>query len=405
MPYNPTAWVNNTAPPINATNLNHIEAGIQTAQAAVEAVPTKQGKLFVDDYGRDDAALDTLLSTAGADTHPRGIYWSNRGDGYDYATVNRIPPRGCKFYGPPGFSNPEVNSQQKMNCRINLTGAGPWFNTGASDNWDNTFADLTLVCNAGSSFLGRTGAGTWRGLKFGNLAQKSGNGLIGSFANALNGTVITAFGHIWVNGNTDTAIHVAGSDMHLLWSSCFVDSAPANAPAGGHPHVMFDFADFCTVGPMYITAEGNWGAVDFLGTSNPLTSTSNNSGRVTCFGLTATGRNPGQPCNGATVRVKGGIVKLVGGEIAWGMANPGLMGRSPTDAGVVHQSGGVLQMDGFRYDRTTGQAETVPFVYSSAGRCIVKNTVHTSRGGTWTGLPRVDEAGGSMDLDAYVTQI
>jgi hypothetical protein len=337
--------------------INDIDARIAALEAGVAFDGSKMGRVWLDDFGNTDGAFTSALSTVGADTHPRAIFVSNRSDGYTWSTVNRVPPRGLKIYGPPGFTNPEVNSQQKMNCRVNLTGSGSLFVTSGADNWDQTFADLTFICNAGSSFLGHNGdAFQWKGLKVGNLAQKSGNGLLGTFAEALNCTVFTGFGHIWINGNTDTAVHLKGSDMHPWWT-LFADSAVGNAPAGGHAHVMYDFADFTTLGPHYITAEGNWGAIDFLGGSNPLTSSSNNSGAVRMFGLTATGRNPTAPCNGAPVRVKGGIVMLIGGEIAWGMSNPAAMGRSPTDTGLIMQTGGVLHVDGMRTDRSADVLE------------------------------------------------
>lgn len=38
MAYTPTTWVNNSAPPINATNLNNIEDGIVAAHDAIDAI-------------------------------------------------------------------------------------------------------------------------------------------------------------------------------------------------------------------------------------------------------------------------------------------------------------------------------------------------------------------------------
>jgi hypothetical protein len=358
----------------------------------------KMGRVWMDDYGRDDTALTAILSDVGADTHPRAIHFSNRSDGYDFSTVNRVPPRGMKLVGPFGFSNPEVNTQLKMNCRINLNGTGTWFTPGASDAWDCSFKNLTLVCASTASFLDNTSTGLWRGLHVENIAQKAGNGLLGTYASGgLNVTVFTAAGYIWQNGAVNTSVHLKGSDIHLMWNSAFFDSVPANCPAYGRPHVWFDWADNCRVGPAYITAEGNWRSVLVDG-PNPLTTTNSNSGHVDLYGWTMGGRNPTQPGNGSTLRVQGGRVTVWGGEVKWGMASP------TGDSGVVHHSGGILTLKDVVYDRASGQAESVKFVYSSGGArpAEVKGTSHTSRGGTWTGLPQVSTA---CDRDAYVTGV
>jgi hypothetical protein len=359
---------------------------------------SKIGKIWMDDYGNNDAALTSILSVVGADTHPRAIHFSNRSDGYTFSTVNRVLPTGTKLVGPDGFCNPELLTQTKLNCRINLTGAGTWLIASGADVWDVTLKNLTFVCNSNSSVLGSVGASDeWRGLHVENLAQVGGNGLFGTFAAPSRHTVFTATGYIWINGNYDTAIHIAGSDIHLLWTSCFIDSLPARAPAYGRPHAWFDWADYCKVGPMYITAETNWRALQVDG-PNPLTTTNANSGQVNIYGLTATGRNPTQPCNGSTLRVTGGRLTVYGGEIKWGMASP------TGDSGVVHHSGGILTLKDIAYDRTSGQAESVKFVYSSGGArpAEVKGTSYNSRGGTWTGLPQVSTA---CDRDAYVTGV
>lgn len=40
MAYQPTTWVNNAAPAINAENLNHIENGIASVDSALDALNT-----------------------------------------------------------------------------------------------------------------------------------------------------------------------------------------------------------------------------------------------------------------------------------------------------------------------------------------------------------------------------
>lgn len=43
MAYTPTIWVDNSAPEINATNLNHLETGVQTAAATADAAIPNPG--------------------------------------------------------------------------------------------------------------------------------------------------------------------------------------------------------------------------------------------------------------------------------------------------------------------------------------------------------------------------
>jgi hypothetical protein len=418
MPYTPTTWVNNTTPAINATNLNKIETGIQTAQATAEAGQSSIGAVALDSFAGadDDAKLTAALTYAAAQTYPPTIYVSNRQ--YTFATVNRTPFVGMRIWGQPGASNPELQSQTKMTNRLHLTGTGPWFLHSAATTLRNvSLGNLSFTGTGSPSAAGVLSSATandvWGDMHLHSLNAYGLKYLIGTQANAFRLLASTWSGRWDVNGLYGGAIHVAGSD-NSLWMDgmLLIDSPPPFATTGsadGEFHVWFDFCDFTDVGMIYSTSEGTWGGIKVSGSSNPLTSTGSNIGAVFAHGWIVTGRNPTQPCKGSTLRVEGGVLNLIGGRIQWGMTDPTAMGHSPADAGVVHHSGGWLDMQGVIYDRANAQAETVPFVYSNvtATKCIVKRTLYTSRGGTWTGLPRVDEAGtaGTVDADAYVTVI
>ena len=84
------------------------------------------------------------------------------------------------------------------------------------------------------------------------------------------------------------------------------------------------------------------------------------------------------------------------------MVSPATPGHSPQDAGMIHQTAGQLLVDGCTYDRATGVAETVPFVYSAGGKARVSNTFIGSKGGTWSGLPRVTGSGVTADNSVTV---
>jgi hypothetical protein len=59
-------------------------------------------------------------------------------------------------------------------------------------------------------------------------------------------------------------------------------------------------------------------------------------------------------------------------------------------------------LDGLWYDRATLVAESIPFVYQSAGDLIIRNIRRGKKGPSWTKVPRVQYTGGTISADDSV---
>jgi len=82
------------------------------------------------------------------------------------------------------------------------------------------------------------------------------------------------------------------------------------------------------------------------------------------------------------------------------MSDPAATGRS--DAGYVHATSGSVLLDGITTARATGVGESVPILYASGGKHIVRNV----RAQGYTGRPVVRQAvAGLIDADSSVTVV
>jgi hypothetical protein len=153
---------------------------------------------------------------------------------------------------------------------------------------------------------------------------------------------------------------VAGADRYLL---------------------VFDALDKTTIGSgLYITAQNDWRGVKVTPSSSTFF--------LNFIGCVLEGQNAGDPCFGNVMRIEGENVNLSGIRFAFGMTSP-----TAGENGICEVTGGDVTAIGCGYERATGVAETVPMFYCSGGRCSVKEV---KKIGTWSGLPRVDEAGGTV---------
>jgi hypothetical protein len=221
--------------------------------------------------------------------------------------------------------------------------------------------------------------------------------LIGSYTTKVIMTACVFDGARWeINNCYDTAIHVGGSDCFFFMSGALLDSGTAfnvSGSATGHPHLWFDYIEKAHVGPIYMTTEGPWGGILVSGPAYNTGTPSNLGGPVKFYGGIWEGRNAGAPCDGSVFRQDGGIVAIRDVWVGYGMNSPASQGHSPQDAGMMHVRGsGRMVLDGVTYDRATGLAETVPCVYYESGSKVrVSNAFVGWKGGTWSGLPRLDE--------------
>jgi hypothetical protein len=217
-----------------------------------------------------------------------------------------------------------------------------------------------------------------------------------------------AFTGQWdVNTNYHGAFHLAGSDS-WFWTagSLLLDSGVAYATAGGSTgqyHMWLDFQNNSDFGNIYITAEGLWAGLRIDGPQYNASPPSQ-AGHLNFWGLRVEGRNAGAPCDGALIRMSGGIANFAGLHIAHGMASPATFTtHSPADAGIVHLTGGQANFWGTEYDKATGQADQNPYLfYNNGARLSVRDTVVATTGGTWSGPPAVHTASGRTVVDGYL---
>lgn len=408
MAYTKQVWADDdVTKPVSAARMDHIEDGILNAHALIAAggggSNPDYGKVLVDTFpgSSDDARLTAACTAMAAETYPRTIMHDARE--YTYNSVNRAEYEGMRIAGPKGYSNPERGGD-KMGCRIDLNGTGPWFKSD-SEIFTVTFTDLSFVGGTNSSVLG--GTGNHYCLEMSGIYSSGLRSILGTYASKF--LITAAFFHgTWeINNCYDTAFHLGGSDNTLWENGMLLDSGTAFNSAGGsagHPHLWNDGLDKTTVGPLYITSEGNWAGIRHNGAA--LGSTSSNQGYVIYRGLRLEGRNPGAECNGPIFTQTGGIVEITSSWIAYAMA----AGITASNKGVIQQSGGQLDVNGVTFDTGNSTDNTMPFIHTdSAGDCQVTRIKRASRGGAWgTNRPRVAKPAANAEnrmIDGTVTSV
>lgn len=348
----------------------------------VHGASAASGLVWVDSFAgaSDDARLTAAMTAVAAETYPRGIAHSNRL--YTYNTTSRVPFEGMRIVGPRGYSNPERGGGHHA-WEARLTGSGPWFAAG-SQTFSVTFENMVLNGNNNSNvyFL----SGNYYCLAIHNLYSSGMKSVFGTLTDKLLITASSWWGDFEMNNAYDCQLHVGGSDNRLFMDGGLIDSG-AGYGGSGNAHMWFDGTDKTRVGALYFTAEADWSAIRVSG--NAADTTGNNQGGPVVFtGCTIEGRNESQPCYGSLVRVEGGVAKFRDCDFNFAMSSPATMGHTPADAGVLMHTGGKLEVLGANYDRATGVAATVPFVYTTGPSSLAKVTVEdvttTARGGTWT---------------------
>ena len=381
------------------------DADHESRIAAVEAgtPPTAPSAIYgwtpLDSYAgaTDDDKLTAALAYAQAQTYKPTIVLSNRA--YTFATPRTLVD-GFRLRGPWGYSNAERGTAN-MACQVTCNGGGTWLTVPAGTTWDVSIGQLCFKGSSTTQWIG--GPGLLYCCLMRDLSFSGFSSVLGSQATKLLMTACQLDGWWEVNNSYHGAIHLGGSDDTLFPNGCLLDSATAfyGTTAGnsaGQSHLWCDYLEKSYIGPMYITAEGNWGGVRVTGPG--LNSGGSNLGGPVWFGpgLRVEGRNAGAPCNGALIRVEGGIVDLRGIWASYAMANPSAFtNRTPVDAGVIQLIDGQLNIDGATYDRATGVAESVPFVHQTGGELRAVSIWRGSKGGAWTGRPQVVSTGGTVN--------
>lgn len=346
------------------------------------------------DGADDEAKLTAALSYAGAQTYVPPISLSNRLHTF---TTTRASFEGLSIIGPPRSSNAEKSTQSNA-CRISLSGLTD--NTG----WIDTGITSGERFNVNLHNLSFTGAGTEAVLSSGGTSQfycAHLSGITTSGARLSAGKVLMTAslinGWIELNNHTNTTFTPGGSDNTFFPDGGLIDSPGASSPANGTPHLFMDYCEKSTVGPIYMTAAGNWSGIRQDGPDYN-TVASNLGGPNFYTGLRLEGRNASDGtnnrCNGSLVKVNGGAAVFTDCWTSYAMGGPLPTGH---DGVIDVSSGAYVQVKGCHYDKATSVAETVPYVHvgDAGSQAVVAFVLRGGKGGAFTGLPVVTNATGT----------
>lgn len=342
----------------------------------------------------DDAKMLAALTYAAAQTRVPAIRLrhgvTTLANSYDMFTGMKVVGAGTENIA---FGE-EVSSGKAVISKIRFTGASgasSLFKSSATINYV-TFANLAFHGDADCQIFQSTGnvyGGQFHNLNF--------YGCLAAFGNATNKFLMT-FSHFtgfWtVNAPAGTQFWLGGSD-NTLWmgGQANIGGNPTTAGAGLYLAELQGLSK-TNVGYAYITANNGWRG---LRTSGDCTG-------LTLYGGVYEGQNDGDPSHGNLIRCEGtGTVRIRDPFLAYGMTSP-----AGTEHGIVEvacSANGQVLLDGFTYRRDNDVAETVPVAYVSGGSLRVTNGMADKQYNTWTGLPRVQSAGGTLTNDASVTAL
>lgn len=276
---------------------------------------------------------------------------------------------------------------------INISGGGGWFTMPASGNvFSVSMTNMSIDGNSGSYLLEQGGGSAvlWTSV-FRDIAMQNCGGVLGTSSEKLLTTAICLDGWWNVNNVRDQAFNIGGSDCFITPTMFLLDS-PTSLLAANKYLMGFESQSKTTVQNFYITAEEH----------SAITITGSSADRIRMHDMTIEGRNAGAPCVGALIRSSGQF-SLRDSWTSYAMSNPAANGRG--DEGVMHITGGRALIDGCDYERATGVAESVPYIYvtGASTRVVVRNITGI---GSWSGKPIVRQTqSGLVDADSSVTVI
>lgn len=365
----------------------------------------RSGSVWLDDFtdSGDDAKLTAAMSYAAAQTYPPVIQLAARQHSF---STQRSTYTGFRLRGPGGANDAELGNANQA-CEVNLSTSGIWLYVNGGDTWNAEVSGISFTGTSSTTFLGCDGSSDWHGSLLRNVSFSGFLSVLGTNSQKLLMTTCLIDGWFQMQGCHSTGIHIGGSDCFLFMDGALVDSNSSNTSTAQF-HMHFEGQDNTVIGRLYLTCQGYWGGVLVDGCAYNAGGPPSNLGML-CFqpGSVIEGQSASNPSYGSLVRIQGGNTRMRDTYIARGLSNPSLTGRSPADAGAVMVTGGALLLDGTIYDRYSGQLESSPFVYvasTSNGPVQIRGTTYATKGGTWTGLPQVHNAGsGPFITDSLVT--
>lgn len=381
----PLALATDPSSAMHAVTKQYLDNKIVTASSAVPGV------IYIDDVagGSDDSKLTEAIRLASGSTVKPAIAFGARR--YDFSQNNRNVYQGLKLIGLAGHGDQQRGANSIPND-IRFNGTGTWWQVPPGQTFDVYMGGLCFQGNANAQFMASNPGVLWTSV-FENLGFNLWKNVFGNPSDLTNtkflNTAIHLRGFFNFNNGYGTACSFGGSDSNIFMDGGQIDSPPGTMDNAQY-HVIFNYQEKTHVGPIYMTAETMSGIrIDGGATTSGLVLTG--MGRVE-------GRNIGQPCKGSNIRITGGAHTLRDYWVAYGGTAFNSNGHTG-EGGIITQSGGDVLYDGLWYDRATGVAETVPFIYVSGGKARIRNIRTGTKGGSWTGLPRYYK-GGSAVVDA-----
>lgn len=412
MAYTPQTWANGKAggTPVTAEALTRLENGVRDAAATADTALTAAqasapsgggtgstalvGGVALDSFTgtTDDAKLTAALSYVAAQTVKPPIIFANRQ--YSFSQAGRTVFSGMKLAGPYAHGNQQRAANSIPND-IRFSGSGVWWQLASGSVFDVGLYGLSFQGNSGAQFMAGGSSVLWTSV-FRDLGFNLWGNVLGTPAAKLLMTANLFDGWWNVNNGYGTAFTLGGSDCNLWTDGMLLDSQPSFMPAGQY-HLIASYLQKTTIGPLFITCDQRSGILVQGG--------ANGGPLVFCGQGRAEGRNDTTPCYGSNVRIDGGNNTFRDWWISYGATN--LSGSGHTgEGGVITVTGGQTLFSGVTYDRASGVAETVPFIYQSGGYARVRDVFTAARSQTWStfpGKPRVQTVGGVLDADNSVT--
>lgn len=226
-----------------------------------------------------------------------------------------------------------------------------------------------------------------------DIAYQNGPGIMGSTATQ-QPVDLLFFDGVWnLNNISDCTWNLAGSDCFLNLSGGTIDSPTSIMGATG---CLMNFTNMSKteVSHLYVTAEQHM-AMMVTGSNQP---------ELTISNSTIEGRNTTHPSYGCLIRTSSHL-SLNNCKLNFAMSTPASAnGGSTLNKGIVHQGGGVLELNGIRYQNATGVATSVPLLYASAADLVmVSNVAGFDTSGSYF-KPRIDVPTGTTVInDGSVT--
>jgi hypothetical protein len=371
---------------ISAGDTGHVTEHNRIHSAAISAVA-------LDSFAgaNDDAKLAAAASYAAAQTYKGIAIALDQNRSYTF-TQQLAAYDGLAIVGATRRPVDQARASLPIPNKVILniaggTGGGGWIVPPNGNCFGMHLASLSFDGNSTSRVIDLNTSGVLWNAIFRDISTQNLAGFIGTSSNGQPCDFVCMDGYWNINNVRDIGIAIQGSDNFLNFNGMNLDSPTSLLPATGWL-ARFQALSKTFVSGIYVTAEQH-SAFDITGSNQ----------RMNIRDCTIEGRNAGAPCYGALIRVTSSDVTLRDCWTSFAMSG-GSNGR--TDLGVIHINSGNVLIDGCTYQRATGVAESVPYIYVGGGNVTVRNI---QRSGTWTGLPVVRHLGGTLDADSSVTVV